>query len=189
MRMSTRIQLVSVGLAGLATAACDNPERRFRSPNAGTAAQAADWRSQEPGTAAETAQEDRERPREKKAEAPLVKPADPAKQLIGKWGIDVEKLGEIEEIRKMPEDQRKAAIEMAKGFATSMAFEFTDDSIIMDAMGKKVEGSYRVTKTDGAKLTLEATLEGKTETLEAEIKGDGVILGKGKEKFTLKRRY
>lgn len=111
-----------------------------------------------------------------------------ADKLVGKWGIDVEKLGEIEEIKKMPEDQRKAAIEMAKGFATSMSFEFTKDKMIMDAMGKKVEGTYKVTKTEGDKLTIEATLDGKTETLEAEIKGDGVILGKGKEKFTLKRK-
>lgn len=111
-----------------------------------------------------------------------------ADKLVGKWGIDVEKLGEIEEIKKMPEDQRKAAIEMAKGFATSMSFEFTKDKMIMDAMGKKVEGTYKVIKTEGDKLTIEATLEGKTETLEAEIKGDGVVLGKGKEKFTLKRK-
>lgn len=111
-----------------------------------------------------------------------------ADKLVGKWGIDVEKLGEIEEIKKMPEDQRKAAIEMAKGFATSMSFEFTKDKMIMEAMGQKKEGTYKVTKTEGDKLTIEASLEGKTETLEAEIKGDGVILGKGKEKFALKRK-
>ncbi len=111
-----------------------------------------------------------------------------ADKLVGKWGIDVEKLGEIEEIKKMPEDQRKAAIEMAKGFATSMSFEFTKDKMIMEAMGQKKEGTYKVTKAEGDKLTIEATLEGKTETLEAEIKGDGVVLGKGKEKFALKRK-
>ena len=111
-----------------------------------------------------------------------------ADKLVGKWAIDVEKLGDMEEIKKMPEDQRKAAIEMAKSFAGSMSFEFTKEKLIMEAMGQKKEGTYKVTKAEGEKLTIEATLDGKTETLEAEVKGDGVILGKGKEKFALKRK-
>jgi hypothetical protein len=109
-------------------------------------------------------------------------------KLIGKWGIDVEKLGDMEEIKKMPADQREKAIEMAKSFAGSMSFEFTNEKLIMEAMGQKKEGTYKVTKAEGKKLTIEATLDGKTETFEADVAGEGVILGKGKEKFALKRK-
>jgi hypothetical protein len=58
----------------------------------------------------------------------------------------------------------------------------------MEAMGQKKEGTYKVTKAEGKKLTIEATLDGKTETFEADVAGEGVILGKGKEKFALKRK-
>lgn len=152
--------------------------------------------SAEPGSAEAPAPADAAPGSQEPLAAPAAAPAPPPPpklpaardRLIGKWGIDLEKLGEIEEIRKMPEDQRKAAIEMAKGFATSMSFEFTKNRMIMDAMGKKVVGTYVVSKSEGEKLTIEATLEGKSEILQAEFKGNRLVLGKDSEKFTLKRK-
>lgn len=120
--------------------------------------------------------------------APLGNDSETAAKLIGRWGIDTEKLGEMEEIKKMPPEQRKAAIEMAKGFAGSMSFEFTKDIIIMEAMGQRKVGTYKVIKTEANNLTIEATLEGKSEILQAEITSDGVILGKGDQKFAIKRK-
>jgi hypothetical protein len=122
------------------------------------------------------------------AEPPRPQQPDPRERLIGKWGIDPEKIGEMEEIKKMPEDQRKAAIEMAKSFAGSMSFEFSEDLLMMEAMGQRKVGTYKVTKVVGNQLTLAATLDGKTEILQAEFKGRRMILGKDKERFTLQRK-
>lgn len=113
---------------------------------------------------------------------------DAAARLIGTWGIDVDRLGELEEIKKIPAERRQAAIEMAKGFAGSMSFEFSKEGMVMEAMGQRKVGTYKVVKSEGNKITLEATLDGKTETLQAEFQGNGLVLGKGTEKFALKRK-
>jgi hypothetical protein len=78
-----------------------------------------------------------------------------ADKLIGKWTIDVDKMGEMEDIKKLPEDQKKAAMEMAKGMASSMTFEFTKDKILLDAMGQKKEGPYTVKSEAGDKVVIE----------------------------------
>jgi hypothetical protein len=109
-------------------------------------------------------------------------------KLIGKWTIDVDKMGEMEDIKKLPDDQKKAAMEMAKGMASSMTFEFTKEKILLDAMGQKKEGPYKVKSEAGDKVVIEGTMDGKTETMNVEFKGDGMIMGDGKQTFPLKRK-
>ncbi len=120
---------------------------------------------------------------------PRPKPADARDRLIGKWGIDIEKLGEIDQMKKMPPDQRKTAITRAKALASSVSIEFTEDKAIVEQLGvDKEEGTYKVTKVEDAKLTIEFTSEGETDSLVAEFTADGMLLGRGKEKFALKRK-
>ena len=109
-------------------------------------------------------------------------------KLIGKWTIDVDKMGEMDEIKKMPEAEKKAALEMAKGMASSMTFEFTKEKMIVDAMGQKKEGPYKIKSEEGDKVVIEGTMDGKTETMNCEIKGDGLVMGDGKQTFPLKRK-
>lgn len=112
----------------------------------------------------------------------------PSDKLIGKWGLDVEKLSELEEIKKMPEDQRKMALEMAKGMLVAATFEFTADKMIKDGMGKKEEASYKVKSQEGDKVVIETTKEGKTETMNCEFKGETLIINNDKITLTLKRK-
>lgn len=118
----------------------------------------------------------------------------PAEALVGKWAVDVDSLAEMDEFKNMPEEERKAALEMAKGFMSSMSVEFTADKAIMEMMGKKEEASYTVKSSEGDKLVIEMveTKDGKEEKREVtvEMKGsDKVVLHMGeKEKFPLKRK-
>lgn len=109
-------------------------------------------------------------------------------KLIGKWTIDVDKMGEMDDIKKLPEAERAAALEMAKGMAGSVTFEFTKEKILLDAMGKKSEGPYKVKSEEGSKVVIEGTMEGKTQTMNCEFKGEGMVMGDGKQTFPLKRK-
>jgi len=108
----------------------------------------------------------------------------PSDKLIGKWGVDTAKLGQMEEFKSLPEEAKK----MAEGMIGGMTFEFTKDKLIVEMMGKKEEGAYKVKSEEGNKVVLEGTIRDKTETIEAVFEGDTLILGKGKDKFPLKRK-
>lgn len=112
----------------------------------------------------------------------------PADKLIGKWGIDEAALADSDEIKKMPEAERKAALEMAKGMMGSMTIEFTADKMTADMMGKKMEGTYKVLSTEGDKVNIEGTMDGKTEKMTILCKGDGLIMDMGKKAVALKRK-
>jgi len=112
----------------------------------------------------------------------------PADKLIGKWGIDEAALADSDEIKKMPEAERKAALEMAKGMMGSLTIEFTADKMTADMMGKKMEGTYKVLSTEGDKVNIEGTMDGKTEKMTILCKGDGLIMDMGKKSVALKRK-
>lgn len=114
--------------------------------------------------------------------------AKASSKMIGKWSIDVDKIGEMEEFKKMPEDQKKAALDMAKQLGTSMTFEFTADKIVMEAMGQKKEGTYTIKSETADKVVLDTKLDGKSEEMTVEIKGDGLVMGDGKKSFPLKHK-
>jgi len=109
-------------------------------------------------------------------------------KLIGKWGVDESALGDMPEMKAMPEDQRKMALEAAKGMMGSMTFEFTADKMLIDMMGQKKEGTYVVKSQDGDKMVIEGTMDGKTETMNAEFKGDTLVMANGKQNLPLKRK-
>jgi HSP20 family molecular chaperone IbpA len=115
----------------------------------------------------------------------------PEDAIVGKWTVDVDALSEMDEFKKMPEEERKAALELAKGFMASMNFEFTKDKAIVEAMGKKEEGSYTIKSSSGNQLVLEMKKPGsdKPEEVKVDVDGDKLVLHMGeKEKFPLKRK-
>ena len=111
-----------------------------------------------------------------------------AQKLIGKWGVDLERMADMEEIKKMPEDKRKAALEMTKSIMGNSTFEFTSDKLIINMMGQKKEGNYKVKSEEGDKVVIEGTMDGKIQILVAVFNGDLLTLGKDKQTFPLKRK-
>lgn len=111
-------------------------------------------------------------------------------KLIGKWTIDIDKMADMEQLKKLPADQKKAALEMAKGMASSMTFEFTADKMLVDAGGKKMAGTYKVKSETADEVVIDGTMDGKTETMTIEVKGDGLVMGKGgdPDKIPLKKK-
>lgn len=111
----------------------------------------------------------------------------PSDKLIGKWGLDVEKFAELEEIQNLPEDQRKIALGMTKGLLVGVTLEFTADKVIGGYMGKKEEAPYNVKSQEGDKVVIEFTKDGKTRTMNCEFKGETLILGDGEMIFAFNR--
>jgi hypothetical protein len=112
-----------------------------------------------------------------------------ADKIVGKWTVDVDALSEMEEFKKMPEEQRKMALEMAKGMMSSMEFEFTKDTFKVSMMGKSEEGSYTVKSSEGDKVVLSAKgKDGKEEEMTVSANGDKMVMHMGKDQFPLKRK-
>ena len=115
---------------------------------------------------------------------------DPAAKLIGTWTLDLEAFKASDDFKKMGDAEKK----MAEGLMKNMKLdiEFTKDKVKMstEMMGKKdsKESPYKITKTEGNKITIETTEDGKTESVDVVFDGDRVIMGKGKEKFYLKKK-
>lgn len=111
-----------------------------------------------------------------------------SEKIIGKWGIDVEKLMQSDKMKAIPEAERKAAEEMAKGMASSVTIEFTKDKVIADMMGKKDEATYKVLAETADSVDLETTKDGKAEKTTIKIVGDTLEMDMKGEKMTLKKK-
>jgi hypothetical protein len=113
----------------------------------------------------------------------------PEEAIIGKWGVDVDALAEMDEFKSMPEEEKKAALEMAKGMMATATIEFAKDKVIMEMMGKKEEAPYTVKSSEANKVVLETEKDGKKEDVTVEINGDKLIMHMGeKEKMPLVRK-
>jgi hypothetical protein len=117
-----------------------------------------------------------------------------ADKIIGKWTVDVDALSNMDEFKKMPEDQRKMALDMAKGMMSSMEFEFTKDALKVSMMGQTKEGTYTVKSAEGDKIVIVSKekdkdgKDGKEEEITIDASGDKLVLHMGKDEFPLKKK-
>ncbi|MEM7167611.1 MAG: hypothetical protein AAF581_19315 [Planctomycetota bacterium] len=100
-----------------------------------------------------------------------------APDIKGNWTVDAESMKLTEDYKKMPEAQQQ----MMDVVMESMKVDITADKIIMKMsfMGQEQteEASYKITKTEGNKLTVETTdKDGKTESKVIEVDGDKLNL-------------
>jgi hypothetical protein len=113
----------------------------------------------------------------------------PPKGLEGKWTIDPEGLQELDEFKKLPEQQRKMALTMFKSL--KMSIQFGASEIVMNGefMGqKKAEKTpFTVTKTEGNKITIETDKKGKKETQVLTHSGSRLTIKDGGKTIVLKR--
>jgi hypothetical protein len=114
--------------------------------------------------------------------------AKTSERLVGKWVVDLDKMSQLDDVKKLPPEQAKAAMEMVKGLTGAMSFEFTKDKLTIEVLGHKKEGVWAAKSESTNKVTLDATLDGNTQTLDAEFVGDTLVLSKGGQKFALKKK-
>jgi len=119
---------------------------------------------------------------------------DPAADVVGVWGIDLERTMHADaKMRDMPEDAKRQAMTQARAFLGNMSFEFTADGHAIAKMGDKAERStFRVTRREGDTLTIEmvegAGAQAKKETLTFIVDGDRLTMKQGSQTLVLKRR-
>ena len=115
----------------------------------------------------------------------------PGDKLVGSWTIDTEAFKASEEYKKAPDEQKKMMEEMMK--AMQMDITFTADtiksSVKMGEETKTDEAKYTIAKTEGDKLVLSSvSKDGTKEEVEVEFQGDKLVMGKGAQKFTLRKK-
>lgn len=115
----------------------------------------------------------------------------PEEKLLGTWVLDIASFEELDEYKRMPEEQK----ELAMGMLESMHMEitFTKDTIRadMEVFGQKKSDSkaYEVKSADGNRLVLSAKDDnGKMRDVPVEIRGDVMFFDLGKGKVALKRK-
>ena len=114
----------------------------------------------------------------------------PEDAIIGTWKVDVDAtVAGDEKLKAMPEDQRKMAMDMAKGLFKEASFEFTKDGkMVANFAGKKEEGSFTVKSAEGGKVVLSTKgKDGKEEDVTVEAKDGKMILStKGQNLYLMK---
>lgn len=117
----------------------------------------------------------------------------PEEQLVGTWKADVDaivaSMKDDPKMAKMPEEMKKKMVEGISKELGSMSFEFTKDGKMIATLGKdkKTEGTYKVKNVNGKELTIEGTMDGKTQELKATIEGGKLIMNIEKQKITFKK--
>lgn len=109
-------------------------------------------------------------------------------KIIGKWGIDVDKMMESDKFKAMPEDKRKEAMEMTKGMAGAITIEITKDKVIADMMGKKDEAAYKILADTADSVDIETTKDGKAEKMTIKIIGDTISMDMKGEQIVMKKK-
>jgi hypothetical protein len=114
--------------------------------------------------------------------------AGAADDLIGVWEFDVATYELIERYRIAPPEEQKHWVDTAR-----MDLEFTGDRITWEQRlpgwgNRTASGSYEVTDTDGARVTIEATLDGKRERLVLTVVENRLRFGLQGRSIILKRK-
>ncbi len=116
----------------------------------------------------------------------------PEDRLLGTWTLDAESFREMEDFRKLPEEQQQMAVGMLESM--QMEITFTKDTIRAEiqAFGQKKtdEKPYEVERVDGDRMVLSAKDDkGKTQEVQVELRGDVLLfeMGPGK-RVVLKRK-
>jgi hypothetical protein len=115
----------------------------------------------------------------------------PEDKIVGTWGIDLDAtVAGDEKLKALPEEQRKMAMDMAKGLFKDSSFEFTKDGkMIANFAGKKEEGTYMVKSAEGDKLVLSTKgKDGKDEDMTVEAKDNKLYLGIKDQKLVLMKK-
>lgn len=105
-----------------------------------------------------------------------------AKDILGEWMLDGaatwEAMKTSPQIAAMPPEQQKMVGEMMVKQMSGASTTVTADKLISTKPdGTKEESTYKVTKTEGDKITTESTkADGKVETTEITVKGDTILL-------------
>ena len=121
--------------------------------------------------------------------ATAVPTGTPPKGLEGKWTIDPEGLQELDEFKKLPEQQRQMALTMFKSLKMSIQFGASEIAMNGEFMGQKraEKTPFTVTKTEGNKITIETDKKGKKETQVLTHAGDRLTIKDGAMTIVLKR--
>lgn len=121
----------------------------------------------------------------------LIACSKPEDKIVGVWTVDVDStVGTDDRLKAMPEEQRKMAMDMARGLFKDSTFEFTKDGkMIANMAGKKEEGSYAVKSAEGDKLVL-ATKDktGKDDDMTAQAKDGKLYLGVSGQTLVLNKK-
>jgi hypothetical protein len=115
----------------------------------------------------------------------------PEDKLIGTWGIDLDAtMAADEKLKAMPEEQRKMAMDMAKGLFQEASFEFTKDGKMnANFAGRKEEAAYTVKSAEGDKIVLNTKgKDGKDQEITVEAKDSKLHLTTGGQKLILAKK-
>ncbi len=111
-------------------------------------------------------------------------------QLQGTWVLDIDSFKETSEYKDANDISKKGMLTMLESM--NMEITFSGNKVIskMKLMGDSKEKSsdFEVTKSDGDKLTLKTTLDGKEEIAVVTINGDKLLFESEGKKFTMKRK-
>ncbi|MGK0359719.1 MAG: hypothetical protein ACI9U2_002025 [Bradymonadia bacterium] len=108
----------------------------------------------------------------------------PEEQIVGTWKIDAAamqaEMANDKRFKDMPEEAKKKALEQGVKMMASITAEITKDGKMTMNMGKdmKKAGTYKVISTEGNVVTIEATMDKKTEKMTITVDG-GKIKMKG----------
>ncbi len=111
-------------------------------------------------------------------------------QLQGTWVLDIDSFKETSEYKDANEISKKGMLNVLESM--DMEITFSGNKVIskMKLMGDSKEKSsdFEVTESDGDKLTLKTTVDGKEKLAVATINGDKLLFESEGKKFTMKRK-
>ena len=111
-------------------------------------------------------------------------------QLQGTWVLDIDSFKETSEYKDANDISKKGMLNMLESM--DMEITFSGNKVIskMKLMGDSKEKSsdFEVTESDGDKLTLKTTVDGKEKLAVATINGDKLLFESEGKKFTMKRK-
>ncbi len=101
----------------------------------------------------------------------------PREAIVGRWTVDVARLEQQPRMQQLPPEQRKLALEMARGVLRSMTVEFTADGYSMTMGGTTNAGTWKVKSEQGRNLVLAAAgADGEQTEMTVEVGTDGLLL-------------
>jgi len=121
---------------------------------------------------------------------PAVAVGTPPKGLEGKWVIDPEGIKELAEFKALSDVQRKTAISMMSRVKMEMSFGAANIVLSGNFMGKTGNEStpFKILKTDGNTITIQAVIGGEKQTQVLEAKGERLIVRVGRKSMVFKRK-
>jgi hypothetical protein len=103
-------------------------------------------------------------------------------EIVGTWKVDpatmAAQMANDRRSEYMPEEAKKRLLEQGVKMIAGMTAEITKDGKITMNMGKdmKKAGTYKVLSTEGNVVTIEATMDGKTDKMAITVDGGKIKL-------------